>query len=86
MSIAPEQIEQGIQLEAEPSGLRSPSLRLNLPHKWQGLVLPVLLVIVWEVLSRAGLLAANWFPAPSVIFDTLLDLLKDGELAKQGSC
>ncbi|HEY3307932.1 MAG TPA: ABC transporter permease [Desulfuromonadaceae bacterium] len=77
-----EQTEQVIQLEAQPSGLRVPSLSLRLPHKWQGLVLPVLLVIVWEVLSRAGLLAANWFPAPSAIADTLLDLLRGGELAQ----
>jgi sulfonate transport system permease protein len=47
-----------------------------------GFVLPVVLVIAWELLSRVGLLAANWFPAPFAIADTLLELLRGGELAR----
>jgi sulfonate transport system permease protein len=46
------------------------------------LVLPVVFVIAWELLSRAGLLAANWFPAPFAIVSTLLELLRGGELAR----
>jgi sulfonate transport system permease protein len=39
-------------------------------------------MIMWELLSRAGLLAANWFPAPFAIGDTLLELFHGGELAR----
>ncbi len=60
----------------------TPSPGFKLPRQLLGLVLPVLLVIVWELLARAGILAANWFPAPFAIADTLLELMRGGELAR----
>lgn len=68
--------------EAETVREQNPSPRFRVPRQWLGLVLPVIFVIVWESLSRAGLLAANWFPAPFAIADTLLELLRGGELAR----
>src|SRR5512142_2457562 len=41
---------------------------------------PVLLLIVWEVLVRAGLLDARFFPAPTSIVSTFVRLLLSGEL------
>src|SRR6185369_14847819 len=70
------------QFEAEPASYRFPSLNVGLPRQWQGLVLPTLLIILWEVLARTGVLPANWLPAPSVIVDTLLELQRGGELAR----
>jgi sulfonate transport system permease protein len=67
---------------AEPVSGLAPSPGFKLPRQLLGLVLPVLLVIVWELLARAGILAANWFPAPFTIADTLLELLRGGELAR----
>lgn len=68
--------------EVEPVRERNPSPGFRIPRQWLGIVLPVVFVIVWESLSRAGLLAANWFPAPFAIADTLLELLSGGELAR----
>ena len=41
---------------------------------------PVLLLILWEIAVRVGLLDARFFPAPSQIFDTLVTLIKNGQL------
>ena len=41
---------------------------------------PILLLIVWEVLVRAGLLDARFFPAPTSIVSTFVRLLLSGEL------
>ncbi len=68
--------------EVEPVRERIPSPGFRIPRQWLGIVLPVLFVIIWESLSRAGLLAANWFPAPFAIADTLLELLRGGDLAR----
>jgi sulfonate transport system permease protein len=68
--------------ETAPVNYRFPSLNVGLPRQWQGLVLPALLIVVWELLARAGVLPANWFPAPSIIVDTLQELQRGGELAR----
>lgn len=68
--------------EVKPVRGRIPSPGFRFPRQWLGLVLPVVFVILWELLARAGLLAANWFPAPIAIADTLLELLQGGELAR----
>jgi len=44
------------------------------------LLIPVVLVIMWEVLSRKGIIRPSILPAPSTIGLTLLDMLKSGEL------
>jgi sulfonate transport system permease protein len=67
---------------AEPVRARISSPGFRFPRQWLGLVLPVVFMIAWELLSRAGLLAANWFPSPFAIADTLLELLQGGELAR----
>jgi len=68
--------------DVEPARDRITSPGFKLPRQLLGFVLPVVLVIVWELLARAGILAANWFPAPFAIADTLLELLRGGELAR----
>ena len=45
-----------------------------------GLILPFILIVLWEILSRAGVLPPNWFPAPTKVLETLGDLAKQGEL------
>ena len=68
--------------DVEPVRNRVPAPGFRIPRQWLGLLLPVLLVTAWELLARAGILAANWFPAPLAIADTLLELLRGGELAR----
>jgi sulfonate transport system permease protein len=45
-----------------------------------GLVVPVLLLAVWETVSRTGLAPRNILPAPSAVFGTLWALAASGEL------
>jgi sulfonate transport system permease protein len=44
------------------------------------LVLPGLLLLVWEASARAGLVPPNWLPAPTVIAGAIRDLAATGEL------
>ncbi len=70
-----------VNLKEAPEGF-FPSLSFEIPQKWQGLILPLFLAVMWELLSRIGFLAANWFPPPSAIASTLLELLNSGELLR----
>lgn len=47
-----------------------------------GLLLPVLIVMVMEVVDRYGLTTSQLFVGPRLIFATMVDLLKEGELLK----
>lgn len=48
----------------------------------RGLVLPVVLLIGWEGLSRIGFFPPNLLPAPSAVLDTIWGLTQTGELLK----
>jgi sulfonate transport system permease protein len=45
-----------------------------------GLVVPVLLLVLWETLSRTGVAPRNLLPAPSAVFGALWALAASGEL------
>lgn len=34
-----------------------------------GWILPVAIIVLWELLSRAGFIAGNVLPAPSAVFE-----------------
>ncbi|MFC4410850.1 ABC transporter permease [Chungangia koreensis] len=48
----------------------------------QGLTIasPIFLLLLWEFLSRTGLIDARFFPPPTAIIQTFYDLLVSGEL------
>lgn len=46
----------------------------------KSLLLPVLLLVSWEALSRFGVFAPNLLPAPSKVLGAVADLAADGEL------
>src|SRR5262245_17373082 len=48
---------------------------------WRGLVLPVALLVLWELAGRAGWLAPNKFSSPSAIGQEMWKLAAAGELA-----
>ncbi|MBD2018998.1 ABC transporter permease [Leptolyngbya sp. FACHB-36] len=49
--------------------------------RWvRGFVLPVVLLIGWEVLSQIGFFPPNLLPAPSAVLQTLWELALSGEL------
>jgi sulfonate transport system permease protein len=45
-----------------------------------GLILPALLLVLWEVLSRTGTAPPNLLPAPTTVLRTLRDMAASGEL------
>jgi sulfonate transport system permease protein len=47
-----------------------------------GLVLPVTLAVVWEIVVRIGWATGRLAPPPSVIFATFVDLARTGELQR----
>lgn len=48
--------------------------------RWLAVLSPVGLLVVWELLSRTGALDARFVPPPSLIAQTLLALMRTGEL------
>ena len=72
--------------ESHPATLRA--ARRKLPgrlsaaarYRLISLASPVLLLILWEVLVRTGVLDARFFPAPSKISETFFALVQDGSL------
>lgn len=49
-------------------------------YRWLAVVSPVLLLAVWEVLSRTGVFDARYVPPPSAVAQTLAALTQSGEL------
>jgi sulfonate transport system permease protein len=45
-----------------------------------GLILPVVIAVVWELVVKYGLASGRLVPPPSVIFSTFLELARTGEL------
>jgi sulfonate transport system permease protein len=43
---------------------------------------PVLLLVLWQVLSATGLIPQDVLPAPQLIFDAGLDLIRNGKLVE----
>ncbi|HEX3019919.1 MAG TPA: ABC transporter permease [Chitinispirillaceae bacterium] len=46
-----------------------------------GLIVPAVLIVVWEILSAVGYFPPNWLPAPSIVFLNVIEMAKKGELA-----
>jgi sulfonate transport system permease protein len=45
-----------------------------------GSIIPILLLIAWEVAAKAGMLAPHLLPAPSVILEKICSMFADGSL------
>src|SRR3979411_7141 len=65
---------------AVPSRRILRALRRFLASDAAGWVIPVLLLLVWQAVARAGLLPATGVPAPSDVFDAAWRLTLSGEL------
>ncbi len=63
-----------------PSRRIQPALRRFLASDAASWIIPVLLLLVWQAVARAGLLPANVVPAPSDVFDAAWRLTLSGEL------
>ncbi|WP_433295701.1 ABC transporter permease subunit [Actinoplanes sp. CA-030573] len=60
----------------------TPRKRRSLPYRTISWVVPILLLIAWELASRAGLIASNVLPAPSSVGTTAWHLTETGELPR----
>lgn len=47
-----------------------------------GSVVPIILTIFWEFLSRIGVFPPNWLPAPTVVFEATVELGRYGDLSE----
>ncbi|MBM6618880.1 ABC transporter permease [Bacillus suaedaesalsae] len=45
-----------------------------------GSILPITLLLLWELLSRVGVIPPNQLPAPTVIFLKIVTMIQDGSL------
>lgn len=62
------------------SDLKRPRLSGNARERIQMLVAPIILLLLWELAARLGVVDVTYFPAPSSIANTLFDLAASGEL------
>lgn len=75
-----------IELLDQPSAIAVPPAKNNRHRtmgllRWaRGLVLPVVLLVGWEGLSRIGFFPPNLLPAPSTVLVTIWDLGMTGDL------
>jgi len=70
-----------IAAQGTGSEVRSaPQRRARWMRPMLGLVLPVTLAVVWELIVRMGWASGRLAPPPSVIFATFVDLARTGEL------
>jgi sulfonate transport system permease protein len=60
--------------------VKSPGNRIRIPDRLIGGIIPLGVLLLWELLARAGLLPPNWLPAPTVIGQTLYQLAVAGDL------
>ena len=54
----------------------------KIPSFLRALVIPLAIVIAWEVLARNGVLAINLFSSPVLIVEKAFELIQTGELQK----
>jgi sulfonate transport system permease protein len=57
-----------------------PKRTVSVPYRTISWVVPILLLLTWELLARAGVIAANILPAPSSVGITAWHLTQTGEL------
>jgi len=72
----------GWKSTAEESLAKSPehTRNIRIPDRLLGWIIPLIVLVVWELLARTGMLPPNWFPAPTVIGQTIYQLAVAGEL------
>ena len=56
--------------------------RIHIPDWLLGWIIPVSVLLVWELLARLGMFPPNWLPAPTVVGQTIYRLAIAGDLLK----
>jgi sulfonate transport system permease protein len=65
---------------AAPARTAPPKRSVSVPYRAISWTVPILLLALWEVLSRAGVIASTVLPAPSSVGITAWHLTQTGEL------
>lgn len=60
--------------------MNEPAPRPSTSYRWLAVFSPVALLLVWELLSRGGILDPRYIPPPSQVLATLAQLTRNGEL------
>jgi sulfonate transport system permease protein len=66
--------------QAKAAPARAPFRWQGLAARGQGLIVPIVLLIAWEAVVRAGLIAPNLLPPPSRLVGTLAELSAGGAI------
>jgi len=56
--------------------------RIYIPDRLLGWIIPVSVLLAWELFARLGMLPSNWMPAPTVVGKTIYQLAVAGDLLK----
>jgi sulfonate transport system permease protein len=66
----------------DASSAKTKIARFHLSDHVLGWIIPVALLLAWEILARVGYLPANWLPAPTIVARTIYELGVAGDLWK----
>ncbi|MCA6589605.1 MAG: ABC transporter permease [Pseudanabaena sp. M109S1SP1A06QC] len=81
-SLSPNQINEEYRDRRSLNLLILIERSLNKLGWFKGAIVPVTLLIIWEIASKSGWVAPNLLPAPSTVLGTINDLAKSGDLWK----
>jgi sulfonate transport system permease protein len=56
------------------------SRNISTSDRFLGWIIPLGILLIWEVLAREGMLPPNWLPAPTVIARTIYEMAIAGDL------
>lgn len=81
-SLSPNQINEEFRDRRSLNLLTQIERSLNKLGWFKGAIVPVILLVIWEIASKSGWVAPNLLPAPSTVLGTINDLAKSGDLWK----
>lgn len=58
----------------------SPGISKGALYRWLSWLVPALVLVLWELAARIGLISTQVLPAPSNVAETALDLARNGDL------
>ncbi len=65
---------------AEVHTSKKRSRRIQVPDRLLGWIIPLGVLLAWEILAREGMLPPNWLPAPTVVAQTIYEMAVAGDL------
>ena len=69
-----------VRIVGRPDDNPAPWRRVLQSDLLKGIASPLLLLVVWEIAVRGGMLDSRFFPAPTAVLGELVELARSGEL------